>query len=131
MARQGQGPQRPIKGFRPGKEPPQLRKRMARQQFGELSPTQERLVEAFAGRSPEEARAMIRRWKNVLLGVAVFLGILTAVLSAWSLVAAVIAGILAVVVFYLWWRLRRQSAELEAMADAVTGRPPRKRRRGR
>lgn len=128
MARQGQGPQRPIKGFRPGKEPPQLRKRMARQQFGELSPTQERLVEAFAGRSPEEARGLIRRWKNVLLGMAIVLGILAAVLSAWSLVAGIIAGVLTVVVFYLWWRLRRQSAELEAMADAISGGRPGKRR---
>lgn len=129
MARHGQGPQRPIKGFRPGKEPPQLRKQRAKQQLGDLSPTQERLVEAFAGRTPEEARAMIRRWKNVLLGMAIVLGILAAVLSMWSLVAAVIAGILTVVVFYLWWRLRRQSAQLEAMADVISGRPPGKRRR--
>lgn len=128
MARHGQGPQRPIKGFRPGKEPPQLRKQRAKQQFGDLSPTQERLVEAFAGRTPAEARAMIRRWKNVLLGVAIVLGILAAVLSMWSVIAAIIAGILAIVVFYLWWRLRRQSAELEAMADVISGRGPGKRR---
>ena len=129
MARHGQGPQRPIKGFRPGKEPPQLRKQRAKQQFGDLSPTQERLVEAFAGRTPAEARAMIRRWKNVLLGVAIVLAILAAVVGMWSVIAASIAGILAIVVFYLWWRLRRQSAELEAMADVISGRPGK--RRGR
>ena len=129
MARQGQGPQRPIKGFRPGKEPPQLRKRMARQQFGDLSPTQERLVDVFAERTPDEARGLIRRWKNVLLGVAIVLAALAAILSTWSLVAAIIAGILAIVAFFLWWRLRRQSAELAAMADAISGRTGR--RRGR
>lgn len=131
MARHGnpRGPHQPIKGFRPGKEPPQLRKQRAKQQFGDLSPTQERLVEAFAERTPEEARGLIRRWKLGLLGAAVALAILAAVLFAWSAIAGAIVAVLAIVVFFLWWRVRRQSAELEAMADAITGRP--KGRRGR
>ncbi|HUG41099.1 MAG TPA: hypothetical protein VMM12_11470 [Longimicrobiales bacterium] len=123
MARQGRGPgpQQPIKGFRPGKEPPRLRTQRAKQQFGDLSPTQERLVEVFAERTPEEARRLIRRWRIGLLAGAIALASLAAVLFAWSAIAGVVVGILAVVGLFLWWRLRRQSGDLEAMADAITG----------
>lgn len=132
MARQQPGgPQRHVKGFRPGKEPPHMRKQMAKQQFGELSPAQERMVEMFAERSPEEARGLIRRWRIGMLAAAIVLAVLAAGLFAWSWIPAVIVGILAVVALFLWLRLRSQSAELEKVADAVTRSGGGKKRRGR
>ena len=119
--RRGQGPRQPIRGFRPGKEPPQLRKQRAKEQFGDLSPTQERLVEVFAERTPEQSRGLIRRWRLGLLIGAIVLAVLAAGLIAWSWIAGTIVGILAVVVFFLWWRLHRQSQALETMADAISG----------
>lgn len=119
----GQGPQQPIKGFRPGKEPPQLRKQQAKRQFRDLSPTQAKLVETFAERTPEEARALIRRWRITLLVAAIALAVLAGLLFLWSAIAGGIVAILAVVVFFLWWRVRRQSADLEAIADTVSRRP--------
>lgn len=122
MARsRGQGPQRPIKGFRPGKEPPELRKRQARQQFGEMSAAQQRLVEMLAERTPEEARALLRRQRIILLASGIALSVLAVALSLWSIWVAVIAAIVAAVVFFLWARLHRQRESYEAMADAVSG----------
>lgn len=125
----GQGPRRPMKGFRPGKEPPELRKRRAKQEFGEVNAAQERLIEAFAGRSPEEARAMMRRWRIGLLIAGVLLSVVGVLLYGWSIVAGVIVHILAAVAFFLWMRLHRQRGDLEAMADVVSGRGPRQRKR--
>lgn len=125
-----QGPQRPMKGFRPGKAPPELRKRQAKQQFRDLTPTQERLVETFAERTPEEARALIRRWTTGLLIAALVLTALAVALFFWSTIAGVIVAILAVVVWFVWDRMRRQRAAFEQMADAVT-RAGGKKRRGR
>lgn len=124
MARhgRGQGPQRPMKGFRPGKEPPQLRKRRAKEQFGEVNAAQERLIELFAERTPDESRTLMGRWRAGLLTGGIVLVILGAVLYGWSVVAGVIVHILAGALFFLWWRLRRQREQLEAMADAVSGR---------
>lgn len=117
----GSGPRRPVKGFRPGKEPPQLKKQRAKQQFGDVSAAQERLIELFAERSPEESRALMRRWRIALLAGAVVLAILGAVLYGWSVIAGVVIHILAAVALFLWWRLHRQRDDLEAMADAVSG----------
>lgn len=123
MARHGRGsgPRRPVKGFRPGKEPPQLKKQRAKQQFGDVSAAQERLIELFAERSPEESRALMRRWRIALLAGAVVLAILGAVLYGWSVIAGVLIHILAAAALFLWWRLHRQRDDLEAMADAVSG----------
>lgn len=125
-----QRPQRPIKGFRPGKEPPQLRKRRAKEQFGDVGPAQERLIEVFAERTPQQARTLLRRWTIGLLTGAIVLAALAALLYTWSIIATVVAGMLAVVLLVLWWRLRRQRPDLEAMADAISGTPGR-RRKGR
>lgn len=131
MARgRGQGPQRHVKGFRPGKEPPELRKRAAREQFGELSPTQERLVDLFAERTPEESRKLIRRWRITLLTIGVVLAAAAIALSFWSVWAGILVAVLAGVIFFFWMRLNRQREAMEAMADAVSGRgsPGKKRR---
>ncbi len=119
-----QGPQRPIKGFRPGKEPPELRKRRAKQQFGEVNAAQERLIEVFAGRTPDEARALIRRWQIGLLAGALVLFVLGLLLYGWSVVAGSIVHVLAIVVLVIWWRVRRQRADLETMADVISGTGP-------
>lgn len=125
----GQGPQRPIKGFRPGKEPPELRKRQARQQFGEMSAAQQRLVDLLAERTPEEARRLLRRQRIMLLAGGIALSVLAVALSFWSIWVAVIVAVLAAVVFFLWARLHRQRESYEAMADAVSGPAGSKRRR--
>lgn len=110
-----------VKGFRPGKEPPELRKQRAKRQFGELSGTQERLVELFAERSPAESRALIRRWLVGLLVTAIVLAAAAGLLVIWSTIAAIVVGVLAIVVLALWWRLRSQREGFEQMADAVSG----------
>lgn len=119
-----------VKGFRPGKEPPQLRKQRAKQQFGELTSTQERLVEIFAERSPEESRALIRRWLRILLAATIGLALAATGLAFWSVGWAIGVGGLALVLLILWWRLRGQREAFEAMADAVSG-PGKGGRKGR
>lgn len=123
MARRGRGsgPQRPVKGFRPGKEPPQLKKQRAKQRFGDVSASQERLIELFAERTPEESRTLMRRWRIALLAGAVALAIVGALLYGWSVIAGLIVHGLAVGTLFFWWRLHRQRDDLEAMADAVSG----------
>jgi Flp pilus assembly protein TadB len=120
--RGGRGQQRPVRGFRPGKEPPQIRKQRAREQIGDdANWAQKRLVDALAERSPAEARAMMRRWRVALLAVAIGLVLLGAALYIWSLVAGIIVHVLAVVVLFFWLRLHRQRKDFEAMANLVSG----------
>lgn len=121
-----QRPQRPIKGFRPGKEPAPLKKKRAKERFGDVGAAQERLIELFAERTPEESRALLRRWRIGLLAAAVVLAVAAVLLYTWSVVATVVAGVLAVVALVLWWRLHRQREDLEAMAETVSGPPGRK-----
>jgi Flp pilus assembly protein TadB len=111
-----------VKGFRPGKEPPELKKRRAKEQYGDVTGTQERLIELFAERTPEESRALIRSWIRGLLAGAIVLGVVAGIVTIWSLVAGVVVGALAGVVLFLWWRLRRQREAFEEMADTVSGR---------
>lgn len=120
--------QRPIKGFRPGKEPPELRKLRAREQFGEMSAAQRRLVDLLAERTPEQARGLLRRWRIMLLAGGGVLTVLAVVLAFRSIMAAAVAAFLAAILFVLWARLHRQRASFEAMADAVSGPAGRKRR---
>lgn len=127
--RRGQGPQQHVKGFRPGKEPPQLRKKIAKQQFGEMNAAQERMVELFAERSPEESRKLISRWKNGSLLLGVVLSVLAVALGFWSWIPGTIVAILAAVAFFVFLRMRSQQEGLEAMADAVAGRSPGGRRK--
>jgi Flp pilus assembly protein TadB len=117
--RRGQGPQQSMKGFRPGKEPPALRKAHAKKQFGDLNAGQERMVELFAERSPEESRKLISRWKTGALVAGVLLSVLTVLAWMWTWIAGGIVGLLAVVVFFVYFRLRAQTAQLQQMADTV------------
>jgi Flp pilus assembly protein TadB len=116
------GPQRPMPGFRPGKEPPKLRKQRAMQQLGgEVSGSQQRLMELFADRTPQEARALIRRWWVGLLAAAILLAVLGGVLYLWSTVAGILVHVVAGGVLFLWWQVHRKRGDLEAVADMVSG----------
>ena len=117
--RRGQGPQQQMKGFRPGKEPPGLRQAHAKKQFGDLSAGQERMVELFAERSPEESRKLISRWKTGAFAVGVILSVLTVLAWMWTWIAGGIVGVLAAAAFFVYLRLRAQTAQLEQMADTV------------
>lgn len=132
MARQRRrsGPQRPVPGFRPGKEPPQLRKRRAMEELGDVGWAQERLIAVFAERSPAEARTLIRRWTLGLLVGGIALAVFGAVLYGWSWVAGIVTHLVAVGLIGLSWRLHGQREGLEAIADAV-GEPGGGRRPGK
>ena len=115
-----QGSPPPMKGFRPGKAPAQLRKRAAKQQFGEMNAMQERMVDLFADRSPEEARSMLGRWRTGSLIAGIVLSILTVLAWSWSWIAGLIVGILASLTLFAHLRLRAQRAQLEQMAEMVS-----------
>ena len=122
MARgqKGRGRQPAVKGFRPGKEPPQLRKQRAQEPVAEPNWAQEKLVETLSGRTPEEARKMMGRWRAGVLASAVVLAAVAALLFTWSVVAGAVVSVLAAVAFVLWLRLRMQRANLDALADAIS-----------
>lgn len=117
--RRGQGPQQQMKGFRPGKEPPKLRKAHAKKQFGDMNAAQERMVELFAERSPEESRKLISRWKTGTFVAGVVLSVLTVLAWTWTWIAGGIVGVLAGAVFFVHFRVRAQTTQLEQMADTV------------
>jgi hypothetical protein len=114
------GGQRPIKGFRPGKAPPQLKKQRAKAQLGgDASWAQKQTVEAVAGKSPQEVRAMVRRW-SIGLGLAGgALLVLGAFLYTWTVVAGVAVHALAAVALFLAWRVRKQGPGLEQVAQSL------------
>lgn len=114
---------RQIPGFRPGKEPGALRKKRAKARLGEdASWAQKKMIDAVGDRSPDEVRAMVKRWARVLLAAVVVLAVLGALLYAWSVVAGVVVHLLALVLAFLWYRLRRQRGQLVEMAEWVRGR---------
>jgi Flp pilus assembly protein TadB len=121
--RRERGQQQPIRGFRPGKEPAQLRKQRAKQQLGpDANWAQKRLVDALADRSPDEARAMMRRWRIALLVAVMVLAVLGALLYGWSIIAGIVVHVLAAGLFLFWIQLRRKRRDFETMADLVSGR---------
>jgi hypothetical protein len=125
MAKKGggrgqRGGQPPIKGFRPGKAPPQLKKQRAKAQLPrDASWAQKQAVEAVAGRTPEEIHAMVRRWILGTLVVAVLLTVAGAFLYAWSVVVGVIVHVLALALFFLVFRLRKHGQGLVEMAKSL------------
>jgi Flp pilus assembly protein TadB len=116
-----------MKGFRPGKEPPELRKAHAKKQFGDLNAGQERMVELFAERSPAESRKLISRWRTGAFVAGVIFSVLTALAWMWTWIAGAIVGVLAGAFFFVYFRLRAQTARLEQMADTVAQVTKRKR----
>lgn len=116
-ARKGGGHGRPVKGFRPGKEPAQLRKQRARAELGKnASWAQKRTVEAIAGRTPEEVRAMVRTWSRGLMSGGALLAIGGVFLYGPALWVGAVAHLVAAAFLFLGYRLGKQGAGLAEMA---------------
>ena len=114
------GGQPPARGFRPGKEPAHLKKQRAKAQLGsDASWVQKQTMEAVAGRSPGEVRAMVRKWSLGLIAGAVLFALLGIFLLARTLVAGVVVQVLAVVLLFLAYRLRKQGSGLVDMAESL------------
>lgn len=114
------GPQRSVKGFRPGKEPVQLKRQMAKAQLGkDASWAQKQTVEALAGRSRSEVQRLVRRWSLGLGLGGLLLAVLGFFLYGWLWPVAAVVHVLAVVLFFLAYRIRKQGPGLEEMADSL------------
>jgi len=111
--------QRQVKGFRPGKAPPQLKKKMMKQQMPEMSGAQERMVDLFADRTPEQSRKLIGRWLLGTLVGGIVLVVLSVLAWSWTWIAGVPLTLVAGFVLFSHIRLRAQRAQLEEMAEAV------------
>lgn len=110
-----------MKGFRPGKEPKQLRKQAAKQQFGDMNAAQERMVDLFADRTPEESKKLLASWRMWSLVAGIVLSALSMWAWSWTWIAGVIVGALAAGAFFVHFRMRAQRGALEAMAETVAG----------
>jgi hypothetical protein len=117
--RRGREQQPQVKGFRPGKAPPQLRKQMAKQRMGEMSAAQERMVDLFADRSPAESKKLISRWVAGTLIGGIVLSLLSVLAWMWTWIAGIPLTIAAGAVFFSHIRLRAQRTQLEEMAAVV------------
>ena len=119
----GRGPhrgQRPIKGFRPGREPTHLKKQMAKARLGsDASWLQKQTVEAVAGRSPQDVLTMVRKWRVGLVAGAVLLAVLGVFLYAWSLAAGVVVHVLTVSLLFLAYRLGTHGQGLAELAQSL------------
>jgi Flp pilus assembly protein TadB len=110
----------PIKGFRPGKEPPKLRKQRAKARLGpDASWAQKQMVEAVGDRSPEEVRRMLRRWGLILALVGALLVVAGIPLYSWAVWAGALVHALAAVVLFLYFRIRRQGTQLVTMSEEI------------
>jgi hypothetical protein len=119
MARKGTH-RRQVKGFRPGKEPAHIKKRIAKAQLGsDATWAQKKAVEAFAGRSPKEVERIVRRWILALAAGAAVLGALGVFLYRWSVIAGAGVHVVTAVLFFLAYRLRKQMPGLVGMADSI------------
>lgn len=121
MGGEGRGRnRRPIDGFRPGKEPGHLQKRRAKARLGEdASWAQEKMIDAVGDQSPDQVRAMVKRWLRVLLAAALALAVLGALLYPWSVVAGVAVHVLALGAAFFWFRLRTKREEFVKTAEWV------------
>ncbi|MDA1104409.1 MAG: hypothetical protein O2956_12545 [Gemmatimonadetes bacterium] len=119
-ARKGGGPQRPVKGFRPGKEPAHLKKQRAKAQLGkDASWAQKQAVDVIAGRSPQEVRKMVQRWSRGVIAAAVLLAIVGAFLYGWAVAAGITAHVASAGLFFLGYRIGKQGSGLVDMADRM------------
>lgn len=114
------GPQRSMKGFRPGKEPAHLKKQRAKAQLGkDASWAQKQTVDALAGRSPQEVQKMVARWSTGLLAGGLLLGIGGFFLYGWAVAAGVAVHIVSAVLLFFGYRIRKQGAGLAEMAGSL------------
>ena len=109
-----------MKGFRPGKEPAHLKKQRAKQQLGSnASWAQKAAVDAVAGRTPQEVRAMVRRWNLMLTGAGLVAALGGVALYAWSVPAGIVTHVLAAGLLFMAYRVRRSAAGLEEMSGTL------------
>lgn len=107
-----------VKGFRPGKEPPELRKKRAKARLGEdASWAQKKMIDAVGDQSPEEVRQMVTRWTRILLAVAVLLAAVGAFLYRWSLAAGVATHVLALAAGFFGFRFWQQRENFVETAE--------------
>lgn len=119
-ARNRGGHQRPIKGFRPGKEPAHLKKQRAKAQLGkDATWAQKKAVDAVAGRSPQDVRAMVRTWSRGLIGGGLVLAVGGAFLYPWAVWAGVATHVVSAVLLFFGYRVWKQGAGLADMADRM------------
>jgi hypothetical protein len=119
MARKGGGHQ-PIKGFRPGKAPPQLKKQRAKALVGDdANWAQKQTIEAIAGRSPKEVEGMVRKWSVALFAGGALLGIAGVPLFLWAAWAGVVVYILGVVLVVLAYRIRKQGPGMVEISKSL------------
>lgn len=114
----GQQPQ--VKGFRAGKQPKSLSKRALKQQMPEMNRAQERLVDLFADRSPEESLKLVGQWHRYSLLAGIVLSVLSVLGWTWSWIAGVLIALPAAAAFFIHLQIRGQRSELEQMAEAVS-----------
>jgi len=122
MARKGGGRhgQPPMKGFRPGKAPAQLKKQRAKAQLGsEANWAQKQTIDAIAGKTPKQVEALVRKWSIGFGAAAAALAVLGVFVYGWSVVAGVFVHVLAAVLLFLAWRIRKQGPGLAQIADSL------------
>lgn len=112
--------QQQVKGFRAGKQPKSLSKKQLKRQMPEMNKAQEKLVDLFADRSPEEGRKLIAGWHRTTLIVGVLLSIGSVAAWFWSWIPGLILALLAAGTFFIHFQLRGQRDQLEQMAEAVS-----------
>jgi hypothetical protein len=122
MARGRSGAEGPrhVKGFRPGKEPPQIRKREATARIPDDAPAvQKWLVEALVERGPEGVQQLIGKFGIGLAVAGAVLAIGGALLYRWHIWAGVLVQIIAAVALFLWYRVRAQRGAISLMAKQL------------
>lgn len=121
--KKGKGRREPqVKGFRPGKEPPRLRKQRAKARLGtDASWAQKQMVEAVGDRSPGEVRAMIRKWSVLLLVMVVLLAVGGVALYRWAVAAGVAAHVIAALLLFLLVRIRRKGEQMVQFTESLGG----------
>jgi Flp pilus assembly protein TadB len=127
MSRPRGGRRRPMKGFRPGKEPPHLKKQAAKAQLGEdAGKAQKWLVDAMVDHGPDGVKKLVGRWAAILLVLAFVCAAGGALLYRWSLVAGILVHVLAAALLFFWYRLRKQQAAIDQLARSLGLRNPRR-----
>jgi len=109
-----------MKGFRPGKAPAQLKKQRAKAQLGsEANWAQKQTIDAIAGKTPKQVEALVRKWSIGFGAAAAALAVLGVFVYGWSVVAGVFVHVLAAVLLFLAWRIRKQGPGLAQIADSL------------
>lgn len=114
------GRRKPTDGFRPGKEPPHLRKQRAKASLGEDATwAQRKMIDAIGDQSPGEVRKMVGRWTTILLTAAVALAAGGLFLYGWSTAAGIAVHFVALLVGVVWLRIRTQRDQIIEMAEWI------------